>query len=529
MNVQDGQSPKNRVASRSYTLPDELLCLIFRSIRLVEGTSVDMISISHVCYRWRSVALHCPDLWSHLALEHGGFTPTLIERAKGEPLHLYEPQEYSWNRRSLNTLQWIDSNIINSIDLQLRIDLAEQFCDYLDSHTWDSLELLAISTDYDDSAFTCADFTFGGRIPPKLHHVRLCNIGPGYHARTGTEFGKNLRSLELELDSELLPSLSSFLDMIETNPQLESLSLTVHGRWPFDYEHEDPIPEPSRLVTLNHLRSLTIKENKYIPYILAHLAIPYNPNRGLHCQLHARLEPEELDSAESQEASPLPVPGPLFCIPQIHSNIGVIPAVSAVSFRQNNPLFSDWEFGLFARRLEPANWEDARDGLSIFLAGWGSPDEEEKFDPSIRLNIMRIGHVFQHSPLSHLEFYVPLNFLRGMAIEDWITLFRSLPFLTTFKYEKPIFKSPCDGIPDPPPPLEGSPDCLLPLLQALAESSSSSLVAPAMITVDLKGLSPAVLSGIQDDVRQCVQIRRESGVATFQVVVDDVPYPGSNL
>ncbi|KAF8868002.1 hypothetical protein BD779DRAFT_1393234, partial [Infundibulicybe gibba] len=73
-------------------LPPEILSRIFVfNARMVRpGDRVDVArAISHVCRRWREIALDCPRLWPHINFEHGPrWLTRVIERSRSVPLSL---------------------------------------------------------------------------------------------------------------------------------------------------------------------------------------------------------------------------------------------------------------------------------------------------------------------------------------------------------------------------------------------------------------------------------------------------------
>jgi hypothetical protein len=79
-------------------LPPEVLCRIFSfhrgqhkaeelAHRRSKG-STSWIGITHVCRRWRDVAIDLPSLWSDLSFRYPAFTQIMLQRSKEVPLRI---------------------------------------------------------------------------------------------------------------------------------------------------------------------------------------------------------------------------------------------------------------------------------------------------------------------------------------------------------------------------------------------------------------------------------------------------------
>ena len=78
-------------------LPNELLAPIFihcardyhyESARIPSLYAPDWVNVSHVCSRWRNVALHCLTLWSYIFTMLQRWTEILLARSKQAPLKI---------------------------------------------------------------------------------------------------------------------------------------------------------------------------------------------------------------------------------------------------------------------------------------------------------------------------------------------------------------------------------------------------------------------------------------------------------
>jgi hypothetical protein len=92
-------------------LPPETLVGIFSLLPLPAGDSdcapyLEWIYVTHVCRRWREIALHSPNLWTHINftdLALAGITE-IFSRAKMSPLRLEANIKY-WKKPRFNAFR----------------------------------------------------------------------------------------------------------------------------------------------------------------------------------------------------------------------------------------------------------------------------------------------------------------------------------------------------------------------------------------------------------------------------------------
>ncbi|KAI0719789.1 hypothetical protein C8T65DRAFT_34487 [Cerioporus squamosus] len=86
--------------SAVHKLPTEILLFIFHLLRpktareaeqapveLSAASNRSLVSLTHVCHRWRAVALDCPALWTDI-ISRSGSAATFAQRARGMPLRV---------------------------------------------------------------------------------------------------------------------------------------------------------------------------------------------------------------------------------------------------------------------------------------------------------------------------------------------------------------------------------------------------------------------------------------------------------
>ena len=272
-------------------LPPETIAIVFSFlslprgyVRLLTGDKQDILAwlrVSHVCHRWREIALDQPRFWSRIdftTLTPAGATEVL-SRSKMAPLEL---------EADLSCLHWagdrvdafgkqLSSHVSHTSRLNITADSAdlqtiiEQLASPAPALEWLSLIV-------DDECHPRMGFPSNAAIShalfdstaPRLSRLQLdhCDI-----SWTSPLF-KSLRILELQVLSHLSrPSLEEWLDAMEQMPQLETL--VVSHATPRAPVVPSPLPEPTRVVTHPSLTQLTLTASASdCTFALAHLILP---------------------------------------------------------------------------------------------------------------------------------------------------------------------------------------------------------------------------------------------------------------
>ncbi|KAL0564180.1 hypothetical protein V5O48_017873 [Marasmius crinis-equi] len=298
-----------------HTLPDEILSLIFSfALHLCDAQSEPLstiyipLDISHVCARWRRVALSCSSLWTRLvlyfpAIDKTQITRTLawLTRSKQQPI------EISLDFRCCEWWESDEADTEEEEEHPVTAEMMERVLDLLIPHierwktfevltdTWEpihtflritrhfhenqnrteealapQLQSLALSRCNAYLVEKGASFypdhpslkdpipLFGG---PKLREVSLTGVHVDW-TRSGCL--RNLHHLELKYHSaDVMPSLEEFEGMLEACPELKRL--TVLGWGPM-FQSDDGTSKGStseersqskRVITLTSLKDLS--------------------------------------------------------------------------------------------------------------------------------------------------------------------------------------------------------------------------------------------------------------------------------
>ncbi|KAI0668540.1 hypothetical protein C8Q78DRAFT_265944 [Trametes maxima] len=70
-------------------LPPEIFCEIFLGLSDNVGDVSHVIAASHVCHRWRSIALNAPKLWSAFQINRTDAISVFLQRSRSLPIDLY--------------------------------------------------------------------------------------------------------------------------------------------------------------------------------------------------------------------------------------------------------------------------------------------------------------------------------------------------------------------------------------------------------------------------------------------------------
>ncbi|KAF8870625.1 hypothetical protein BD779DRAFT_520772 [Infundibulicybe gibba] len=215
-------------------LPPEILTGIFIfSVQMVRpkdwiGTSR---TISHVCKRWREIALDCPKLWSHIDLEHDPrWLERIIERSRSVPLLLLGGNEVEMVREPTAL---VANNMHRFESIDMCIADSEEHDAYLPEIF--SQPILALRhltfTSYHNHSLYAFPHDFLGGWAPNLRHIKLETESA--HVPWNSGLFTNLTTLEVygawyDECSVVPRGFSSFrmlLDALVKMPGLEHLVL----------------------------------------------------------------------------------------------------------------------------------------------------------------------------------------------------------------------------------------------------------------------------------------------------------------
>ncbi|VDC02713.1 unnamed protein product [Peniophora sp. CBMAI 1063] len=259
-------------------LPDEILSEIFvytYDIRLIDPDSRPVhrqgppsgAFLSHVCQRWRNVALSCQYLWASLPCETIEWTKACLARAHSGPVTLrFNPL---WNADTVNPLLLGPRRLIypaipraRVINAWLEFGRPENTNAYtsevLQALTQEApwLEELEITLDrpmdFGSNEPRFVPTLFGEKPPHKLRRVYLEGCALNFPP---TIFTAALTVLQLG-ESRLWTNMDEMIEFLWTVPLLQDFSFTYSGDLiPYGIDAELSRTHPPRCISLPHLRS----------------------------------------------------------------------------------------------------------------------------------------------------------------------------------------------------------------------------------------------------------------------------------
>jgi hypothetical protein len=261
-------------------VPGDVLSRIFALV----GSGQEVVPLTHVCRRWRHIALRSPKLWT--SFENRDLTPMLpafIERSQGTPLDISVCIDSGDIHRleRLTDLQSVSSHL-RSLEVTISGSFTDKVKDVLSRFQSPAPLLTTLSIRFDHDAkipgpeFLDGNDVFGlffGRQHPALSALSLKSLRPWAALLSETLTSLTLASL-YQTANDLYPCLKAV-------PNLTFLALlNVISALSDDYTgSDDPIP-------LDRLRTLYIHQPggpyKHFRHLMSHLA---SPRPSLACML----------------------------------------------------------------------------------------------------------------------------------------------------------------------------------------------------------------------------------------------------
>ena len=252
------------------SLPTEVIAAIF--YLLCEQPDVYLVlPVSHVCSRWREIALDHPLLWSHLnfaAVSQAG-AAEILARSGMVPLYLEaQVPSHRWqDARFVAFQKELQPHVSHTCRLRLRASPSHlnRILEGLISPA-PILEHLSLSIECYGPQVSVPDSLFNATAP-KLSSLELFDCSISWKS----PLLKSLKNLEIiRLSRIVRPSLSDWLDALDEMSQLKSLFLDSASPstslFPFDIK---------RTVTLPSLARLHISDSELdCALALAHLVLP---------------------------------------------------------------------------------------------------------------------------------------------------------------------------------------------------------------------------------------------------------------
>jgi hypothetical protein len=264
------------------SLPPEMFADIFSLLCIPSTSSPDgntdyhlaRLSVSHVCHRWREIALNQPLLWNHVDFTNLSMTGAaeVLVRAKSAPLYL---------EASVSGDRWDDARFSAFLkELQACVPHIYHLKTCAESAFLHgileglvlpapTLEYISLSSRLEDQRrrmWTSIPDTLFDNFTPRLSCLELCNCNISWKS----SLLKGLKHLEILTQSaDERPELAVWLDALDEMQQLTSLTLhsaSPIAHFPFDVQRIVTLPSLTRLDILAYADDCALA--------LAHLDLP---------------------------------------------------------------------------------------------------------------------------------------------------------------------------------------------------------------------------------------------------------------
>jgi hypothetical protein len=270
--VRRARAARNVLAGVS-RLPDEVLCLILRLLGPDSGYGYNgyyLVASTHVCRRWRRLALGMPSLWVEPVLNNTTQMKEWITRAKSLPIRLYWIQAPGYDReeeleeKQLQSLQYAlyhantrQLYVEGEHDVLLSI-IVETAPRFISQH----LEHLHIGLNPGGGEEDHYLLPIGGagnilHVPHKLTHLDLHNS----HIPSDSAVFIHLVSLDMTFDGWGVVSFLDFIEILRNAPLLECLRtkrVIDEGTW---VPPDEVGPEAYKQLELHHLHTIDFSDS----------------------------------------------------------------------------------------------------------------------------------------------------------------------------------------------------------------------------------------------------------------------------
>lgn len=295
-----------------YSLPPELLSTIFLFYKqLMHGSeaslSMSWIWVTHVCKRWREIALALPQFWDTISVNKSqDYVHAMLSRSGSIPLRLVGEVNEQNSKHALNLLFEKSGRLteINFKLVEIGSDVTEEWMRNITSRYPTLRQLKRITVEDMKREEFIIDW-FNERIigdrAPGLLAVCIRN----YEAVDLTEsvFANLTHLALLGSDYKVTPAeCGIFLEVLADCPRLQSLEL--ENTSPDTHSDQDSTPPSTAVIKFPHLQILIMKDwLEYISHLLDHL--DYSPHTSMFLELSVPYWTEskqnnDLDSIASQ-------------------------------------------------------------------------------------------------------------------------------------------------------------------------------------------------------------------------------------
>lgn len=211
-------------------LPPEILSLVFESVAAhfheADYNQMGWIKITHVCTRWRRVALDCPSFWTTFTIPtlHPSLAEKMMERSKTAPLtvQIHVSSHNLWQHRLIRMILAEASRIreLSLHDAGYRVEIEQILPDFVNRPA-PLLESFKLFFSHNSSVYQLPNNIFSGQSP-RLRELELQGCSPPWASRCL----RGLTTLKVShVPDGRKPSVDQVLAGLNNMPNLENLDL----------------------------------------------------------------------------------------------------------------------------------------------------------------------------------------------------------------------------------------------------------------------------------------------------------------
>ena len=296
------RSIRNTIAPVIHGLPDEVILRIITFLkethRLVSTRShfeskslfdfqfsSGWISATQVCRRWRVIGLTTPTLWTNIGWKNPIRTFSYLSRSGNSPLFVVLEDDIFCGPNPLRFVEVLIPHVsrIAVLDVCLSIDNLRTLATLFSASLFQNLTFLGLRVDGDGLDPLCAHISITAPVTHVIQDLKLQDVCIPWDSH----IYKGLKTLSLKYNDteDCVPSMETFLDVLEANPELTTL--IIHNAGPRGKTTTSPQSSTVRQVKLDHLTKFELSlGNRAIKQLLGHLSMPFTTYVSLGYSLH---------------------------------------------------------------------------------------------------------------------------------------------------------------------------------------------------------------------------------------------------
>lgn len=254
-----------------------------------------LCGITHICTRWRWIALHTPSLWTSIKMFRPEAIDAFIERSTPLPVSIYCPHDYETSPSHNSLMRKKILQVAHRVvALNLETSTVDIVGDYAQKR-FPVLRELALAVAEGNGA-SLPSYISGFESVPNLHTLQT-SFYSFSAVRNLLHCGIRHLSLTTSLHHSAQPNTDwhAFLMTFQSLPEIETLYIS--HCLPFTVVENDQLQSYIATIDFNHLQSITVEGYSVACAVLLH-HITYPRSAVVTIMAHARVHSPNLDDRE---------------------------------------------------------------------------------------------------------------------------------------------------------------------------------------------------------------------------------------